>query len=154
MEATELREVKLSLLLAQAARVAPDGTVSMIGAGISVIAPTPQQLALAGTIEMPWSAAGVSHDLRFELIDADGAPVCAEGPAGQVPVVVEGQFQVAPAPVLRRGTPLTVPIGINFVLQQLDAASRYEWRFMVDGQTHADWRLGFSTLPKAQSQAA
>jgi hypothetical protein len=140
-------------MLAQSALVT-NGTVSMLGGGWTQIGPGPAPFAIAGVIEMPWEAAGVSHNLRFDLLDDQGQPVIVETPDGRQPVVIEGQFDVAPQPGLKKGTPLTMPIAINLPPQPLGAGLRFEWRLEIDGETHEDWRLGFNTLPLVQSRAA
>ncbi|HMJ03261.1 MAG TPA: hypothetical protein VK506_09980 [Conexibacter sp.] len=149
-----IRNVKVSLLLAQFVQEA-QGLVNMIGGGITVMGPDPSPVAIAGAIELPWDAAGVQHQIRFELIDSEGQPVLgpsAEG--GEVPIVVEGHFDVAPAPGTKRGTPLTFPIALNLPPQPIPPDGRYEWRLYVDGETHEDWRLGFTTRPAVQSNVA
>jgi hypothetical protein len=142
-----IRRARVTLLLAQAAQVVPNGTVSMLGAGATQIA-ADQPFAIAGAIELPWDAAGVDHKMRLELLDDQGKPVMTETDDGQQPVFIEGMFQVAPMPGLRRGTPLSMPIGINLGPQPLQPASRYEWRLELNGQAHEDWRLGFNTVPQ------
>lgn len=46
--------------------------------------------------------------------------------------------------------PLAIPIGPL----SLTPDARFEWRFEIDDEAHEDWRLGFTTLPEAQSQVA
>lgn len=148
-----VREVKVTLMLAQSAQAA-EGLLNTLGAGWTQIAQS-VPFAIAGIIELPWEAAGVPHTMRFDLLDDQGKPVTIETPdAGRQPLVIQGQFDVAPQPGLKRGTPLSMPIAINVQPQPLEPGTRYEWRLEVDGKTHEDWRLGFSILPDAQSKAA
>jgi hypothetical protein len=149
-----LREAKVTLMLAQAAQAA-EGLLNVLGAGwtqISVGTP----FAIAGIIEMPWGAAGEQHRFRLELLDDQGKPVVVETPEnGPQPVHIEGGFDLAPHPGIKRGTPLSMPLAINLPPQQLAAGTRYEWRLELDGQAHEDWRLGFSTRPAGpQAMAA
>ena len=142
-----LRKAKVTLMLAQSAQQVPNGTVSLLGGGLTQF-PADMPFAIAGTIEMPWDAAGVNHRFRLELLDSDGQPVTVTSAEGEEqPLLLEGQFAVAPQPGLRRGTPLSMPLAINLPPQPLAPGTRYEWRFELDGDTHEDWRLGFNTLP-------
>src|SRR4051794_6393845 len=133
-------------MLAQAAQAVPNGTVSVLGAGWTQIG-IGSPFAIAGIIEMPWEAAGEEHRFRLELLDDQGKPVMVETDQGEQPVCIEGGFNVAPQPGLKRGTPLSLPLALNMPPQPLAAGSRYEWRLDVDGESHEDWRLGFNTLP-------
>jgi hypothetical protein len=150
-----LRKAKVTLMLAQAAQAVPNGTVSLLGGGMTQI-PASMPFAIGGTIELPWDAAGVQHKFRLELLDSHGKPVMVDNPEGrQNPLLIEGVFEVAPQPGLKRGTPLSMPIAINMSPQPLAPATRYEWRIEIDDETHEDWRLGFNTLPPGpQAMAA
>ena len=149
-----LRKAKVTLMLAQAAQAVPNGTISVLGAGWTQI-PAGTPFAIAGIIEMPWDAAGVEHQFRLELLDDQGKPVMVDGGEGMQPVFIEGGFNVAPQPGLKRGTPLSMPLALNMGPQPLAAGSRYEWRLDIDGESHEDWRLGFNTLPPdPQAKAA
>src|SRR5689334_11199052 len=99
-----LRRTKVTLMLAQAAQAVPNGTVSLLGGGwtqIDVASP----FDIAGIIAMPREAAGEQHRFRLELLDDQGNPVMVPTDDGEQPVFIEGGFNVAPAPGLRRGTP-------------------------------------------------
>jgi hypothetical protein len=148
-----LRNTKVTLMLAQAAQ-AVNGLLNVLGAGWTVIGPgTP--FAIAGIIEMPWEAAGVPHRFRLELLDDQGKPVPGETPEGEEQSVeIGGDFNLAPTPGIKKGTPLSMPIAINLPPPQLIPGARYEWRLEIDGETHEDWRLGFGTQPESQSKAA
>src|SRR4051812_43684270 len=69
-----LRKAKVTLMLAQSALAVPNGTVSLLGGGLTQFS-ADMPFAIAGTIEMPWDAAGVDHQFRLELLDSDGRPV-------------------------------------------------------------------------------
>jgi len=66
--------------------------------------------------------------------------------AGQ-PLRIDGTFQATPAPGVKPGTPIDVPLAFNFGPQPIEPGSRYEWRLTIDGETHDDWRVAFSTRP-------
>lgn len=150
-----LRKAKVTLVLAQAAQVA-DGLLNVLGAGWNqTVVGTP--CAIGVIAELPWEAIGEKHRFRLELLDDQGkAVVLPTPPAGELkPVVLEGEFEVAPKPGTKRGTPMSWPLAINLGPMPLDGGKRYEWRLEIDGETHEDWRLGFSTLPSSpQAQAA
>ena len=141
-----VRNTKVTLMLAQAAQDA-NGLLNVLGAGWTQIVPG-SPFAIAGIIEMPWDAAGVRHKFRMELLDDQGKPVIVETPEhGPQPVAVEGGFDLAPNPGIKRGTPLSIPLALNLPPTALAPESRFEWRLEIDGETHEDWRLGFNTQP-------
>jgi hypothetical protein len=148
-----VRAVKVTLMLAQAANDA-GGLLQVIGGGWTQIGPDPAPFAIAGTMEFPWEAAGVPQKVRFDLLDDQGKPVMNGDPSGEKPIAIDGEWNVAPAPGIPRGTPLTAIIAINLPPQRFTPGSRYEWRMEVNGETHEDWRLGFAIRPDAQSKAA
>jgi len=149
-----VRTTKVTLMLADHAQAA-EGKLNVIGGGWTITGPGPVPFAIAALIEMPWDAVGVEHTLRFDLIDDQGRPVMTETDSGEQSVAIQGQFFLAPQPGIKRGTPLTMPIAVNLSPPPaIPANGRYEWRLEIDGETHEDWRIGFSTRPEAQSQAA
>jgi hypothetical protein len=146
-----VRSTKVTAMLAQFAQALPNGIVNIMGGGLTVIPYEIPVIFIAGNIQVGWDAIGVGHTMRFELLDDQGLPVVrADGEA----VVVDGQFNVAPNPGIMRGTPLGVPLALGVGPLELVPASRYEWKFEVDNESHEDWSLGFSTTPEAQSKAA
>jgi hypothetical protein len=146
-----VRSTKVTAMLAQFAQALPNGVVNIMGGGLAVIPPELPMVFIAGNIQIGWDAIGVGHTMRFELLDDQGLPVVKDD--GE-PIVVDGQFNVAPNPGILRGTPLVMPLALGVGPLQLAPASRYEWKFEIDGESHEDWSLGFSTMPKAQPKAA
>ena len=144
-----IRQNRVTLLLAQAVNEA-GGLLNVLGAGWNRVT-NGLPYAIAAIVEMPWESAGVHHRFRLELLDADGKPVLTDGPDGEVAVMVEGGFDVAPQPGVERGSPLNQPIAINLPPQVVEPG-RYEWRFELDGETHEDWRFGFRVLPNPGEQ--
>jgi hypothetical protein len=144
-----LRQTKATLMLADYAQTA-DGKLNVIGGGWTITGPRLSPFALVALIEMPWDAAGERHTARFELIDDQGRPVLVETEEGEQPLTIEAQFDLAPSPGVKRGTPLTMPIAINLSPPPpIPPGGRYEWRLDVDGETHEEWRIGFNTRPEA-----
>lgn len=146
-----VRSTKVTVHLAQFAQALPNGTVNIMGGGLTVIPAELPVVFIAGTLRFGWESIGSPHAIHFELLDDQGLPVAGQD---EKPVVVDGQVNVAPAPWIKRGTPLTVPLALGFGPLKLAPGSRYEWKFDIDGESHEDWSLGFSTMPEAQSQAA
>lgn len=134
------------MLLADYAQAA-EGKLNIIGGGWQLTGPIPTPNALAILIEVPWDRTNERHHVRIELVDADGGPVVALGPEGEVPVVLEADFEVGRPPGIKRGTPIAVPLAINMGPQPLAPDSRYEWRLSINGESNENWRVAFSTRP-------
>jgi hypothetical protein len=130
-------------MLADAATVS-EGKVNILGGCWTVTGPGPSQFAIAGAFEVPWDESNRQHTFRFDLIDLDGEPVVPVG--AEEPLAYQGQFEVGRPPGVRPGSCLTVP----FVLPspgpiQFPPGGNYEWRLMIDDQSHDDWRIPFTT---------
>ena len=136
------------MLLADYAQAA-DGKLNIIGGGWSVTGPAPTAFAIAIDIKVPWDQTNRPHVMRLELVDADGQPVLVPTPDGEQPVVVESTFEVGRPPGLKAGTPIDVPLALNFGAMPIPPGGRYEWRLTIDDESHEDWRLSFSTRPAA-----
>jgi hypothetical protein len=131
------------------------GKLYICGGGWSITGPEPSPSAIVLDIKVPWVGINVDHTFRLDLVDADGQPVEVETPEhGLQPLMIEGQFQVTPTYGAAPGLPLDALVAINMGPQPAIApGGRYEWRLAIDGQTHEDWRLAFSTrkVPLAQT---
>jgi Family of unknown function (DUF6941) len=147
--------MKVTLMLADAAQVS-EGKLYIIGGGWTVTGPDPIPFAIAMHIEVPWDQANSKHFFRLELVDADGHPVMVETPDGEQPLTAEGEFEVGRPPGVKAGTPLAIPMALNFApAPPIPAGGRYEWRLSIDEHSDEDWRLTFSTRPGGpQSMAA
>lgn len=132
------------MLLADYAQAA-DGKLNVIGGGWSVTGPGPAAFAIALDIKVPWDQTNVQHTLRLELVDADGRPVLVAAPEAEQAIFVESTFEVGRPAGLKPGTPIDVPIALNFPPLPLPPGGRYEWRLTIDGATDEDWRLAFTT---------
>jgi hypothetical protein len=136
-----------SVILAEAAQVS-EGKLFLLGGGLAIIPAQPKPLSLALLIQVPWDRGDERLDWVCELLDEDGAPVLV----GEVPVLVNGQFQAGRPPTWPEGAPLSVPIAINFSALPLQAGRRYTWRLAIDGATEPEWQTGFSVAnPPAQA---
>lgn len=132
-------QVHVTLMLAEAAQVA-DNKLYILGGGIAVISSTPSPLAIAVKIEVPWDRADVTHDWKLELLDADGMAVLVN----DLPVLVQGQFQIGRRDDLLPGSPLPMPLAVNFSGLGLPGGQRFAWRLIIDDNTDPDWQLAFS----------
>ncbi len=135
--------MKLTLLLCDAAQVA-DGKLYVLGGGWSVVGPGPTPMAIAAKVDVPWHEATASHAWTLELTDDDGAPVWIPTSDGNQPVEVAGEFQAYQPEGLKPGTPLDVPLVVNFGPLPLAPGRRYVWRFHIDGHTEDTWQAGFT----------
>ncbi|MCX7619603.1 MAG: hypothetical protein N2037_02020 [Acidimicrobiales bacterium] len=133
---------KVTMLLADAAQVA-DGKLFILGGGLAHIGPQPQPVALALLIEVPWDRANIPHDWKLELLDEDGMPVMAN----EMPVMVAGQFEAGRPAGHTPGSPLAVPLAINFSPLPVEPGRTYMWRFAINETSESDWSIRFAVRP-------
>jgi hypothetical protein len=136
-------QIRVTMLLAEAAQVA-DAKLFILGGGLSLISPFPGPLAIAMKIDVPWDRAGREHDWKLELLDADGMPVLI----GDRPVIVQGTFEVGRSDQLQPGTPLAMPLAVNFSGLTLPGGQRFAWRLVIDDDTEPDWQIAFTVAPE------
>jgi len=137
------------MLLADSAQAA-EGKLYVLGGGWSVTGPGPVPSAIAMKLEVPWDQANMPHHWELFLIDGDGQHVFVDTTEGTQPVEIRGDFEVGRPPGVPPGTPIDLPIAINISPMPLHPGSRFTWRLVVDGETHEDWELSFTTRPAAQ----
>ena len=130
--------VRAIMLLADAAQVA-DRKLFVLGGGITTIGPRPQPMGVAIRIEVPWDRANISHVWKLELLDEDGRPLTV----GEKPLVVTGRFEAGRPAGTRPGTPLSVPLAINFPAIPVVAGRSYTFQLSIDDTTHVDWQQSF-----------
>lgn len=147
------RGMRVTMLLADHAQVM-EGKLNVIGGGWTHTGPQPLPFAIAGIFEVPWHLANRQHTFQLDLIDLDGRPVMGKTPEGDQPITVGGTFEVGREPGLRQGASIPFLWAINSGPLPLDPGSHFEWRLLINGEAHEDWRLAFSTRPEAQSNAA
>ena len=139
-------------MLADSAQ-AVGGKLYILGGGWSLTGPEPASFALAVKIEVPWDQAGFSHTFRLALFDSDGQVVVNETRDGPQAIEIAAGFEVERAPGLRPGSPIDVPLAFTFAPIPLEAGERYVWRLEIDGHSHEDWRVAFSTRPRRDTSA-
>ncbi|MCC5950679.1 MAG: hypothetical protein JJU45_01140 [Acidimicrobiia bacterium] len=134
--------IDVTMLLADSAQVA-DGKLYVLGGGLAMVGPKPQPVAVAMLMRIPWDRANLKHNWKLELVDEDGQPVMA----GQRPLLVQGNLEAGRPAGLAPGTPLPVPMAINFSALPLPAGRSFEFRLAIDDTSEPEWVLPFSTRP-------
>lgn len=134
--------VGVTILIADSAQVA-DSKLYMLGAGLQLIGPRPQPIAVAVLISVPWDRMGIQHDWHLELLDEDGIPVMHN----DMPVMVSGQFEAHRPEGWQPGTPMSVPISVNFSALPVQPDHRYMFRFAVNGTSEQNWSISFGVRP-------
>jgi hypothetical protein len=131
-------DVGVTMLLCDAAQVA-DGKLFVLGGGLTVVGPRPQPVAIALLLAVPWDRANIAHQWSLELLDEDGRPV----PNADDPVAVWGRFEAGRPAGLQPGSPLGVPLAINFTTLPVTTGRTYLWQLQIEGRTRPDWRVRF-----------
>ncbi len=132
------------MMLADFAQVS-DGKLTIVGGGWSLTGPDAVPFAIAILVQVPWHLSNERHVMRLELLDADGQAVLVETDDGEKPLVVfdDAPFEVGRPAGLKPGTYLDFPVAVNSAPVELDSG-QYEWRFTIDGEGDAAWRLPFT----------
>ena len=140
----ELTKIKVTMFLADYALVS-EGKLSILGGGWNITGPDPTSFGLAVLFEIPIVSAQASYSFRLELIDAEGVGV--QLTENQEPLIVEGGIQLQDLEAARESGSafLNMPFAANFAALPLPPGKRLEWRLLIDGRGHADWRLPFTT---------
>lgn len=139
--------MKVTMTLADFARVSSDGKLDILGGGWSETGSNPCPSAIAITFEVPWAQTGSDHEVELMLLD-DKGNVVTDPASGEPLFRVTATFQaVRPTGVLL-GIPAVGNVAVNVPPLPLTPASRYTWRLTVDGQLNLDWELSFSTRPR------
>jgi hypothetical protein len=134
------------MLLCDSAQVA-DGKLYILGGGWSVTGPQPVPSAVAIKLEVDWHELSRPHHWELFLEDADGGSVMIETPDGSQAIEMRGDFMVGQPAGVPEGSPVDVPMAVNLGPLQLAPASRYTWRFTVDGDTLPGASVAFATRP-------
>ena len=134
------------MLLADSAQVA-DGKLYILGGGWSVTGPDPTPSAVAMKVGVDWHEFNANHHWELFLEDADGQPVRFDTPDGPQPIEVRVDFSATAPEGVPVGTPVDVPIAVNFGPIPLESASRYTWRMVIDGDSLPGGTVSFTTRP-------
>ena len=73
------------------------------------------------------------------MVDEDGRAVVARNR----PIGVTGRFEAGRPAGLKPGTPLSVPLAINFPSLPVTPGKSYSWLLTIDGESQPAWRVTF-----------
>jgi hypothetical protein len=109
---------------------AVNGKLYVMGGGWNILyAPNrPVNVSVALVLAIGWDETNRRHDLRIELLDADGNSVEIDG----TPVVVMQQFELGRPPGVKPGSSMNTPLSWTFSGLVLDEGG-YEFKVSVDG---------------------
>ncbi len=126
--------IRLNLMLAEAAQV-HQGKGFAFGLGVmALVAPQPNtsaQVAVCGTIIIPFVEMNRQHVIDIELFDLDGHPFLVTTPMGDQPFRISGGFRGALPPMFPRGAEIVAPFAVQFALPL--RPGRYRFRISLDG---------------------
>lgn len=138
--------MKVTLILADSAQVAQD-KLYILGGGWTWCGPQPVSFAAAGLIEVPWDQTNRQHHFLLRLVDPDGNLVLVPGPAGDQPLMIDGQLEVGRPPGTPQGASITVPVAFNFSNVPLPPGHRFVLELAINDETREEWQVGFNTRP-------
>lgn len=124
------------------------GKLFVIGGGLFAVfalGPNPvQQLAVCGTITLPFQELNREHVITITLVDMDGKPVMVTTPMGDQPFRIEGKLNATLPPLLPRGTSLPMPFAVLFSLPVQPGA--FYFGAVIDGNDRSLLKLPFTVL--------
>lgn len=121
-------EVRGIMLLCDGAQ-SVGGKLYVLGGGWSILRQQPgtqPNIGLAIKLAIPWSQANQRFEVTAQLVTDDHEPVVVQGRR----VEARGEVEVGHPPGLRPGTPLDVPLALNFNNVPLDPGG-YTWELRV-----------------------
>lgn len=134
------------MLLADSCQVA-EGKLYVLGGGWNMTGPAPMPQCIALIFHVPWNDANRRLRIALELLTADNRPVTQPGPLGEVPIRIDGEFEVGRPVGLPQGGTIDVPLAINVPPMQLPVDSQFVWKLSIDGHSSGANELPFSTRP-------
>jgi hypothetical protein len=144
--------MNVTMLLADSAQVA-EGKLYILGGGWSVTGPDPVPSAVAMKVGVDWHEFNSSHHWELVLEDADGQLVRFETPEGTQTIEVRGDFTTSTPSDVPQGTPVDVPIAVNFGPIPLEPGSRFTWRLVIDGESLPGASVSFTTRPLVEIES-
>ncbi len=136
----------VTMLLADSAQVA-DGKLYILGGGWSVTGPDPVPSAVAVKVSVDAHEFDANHHWELFLEDADGRLVQFETPEGMQGIEVRGDFSASEPVGVPHGTPVDVPIAVNFGPIPLAPGQRFTWRMVINGESLPGATASFTTRP-------
>ena len=123
------------MLLADSAQVA-DGKLYILGGGWSVTGPEPDAL---GRRDQGEASTGTSSTRATTGSSSSRTPTDSRSrfdtPDGPQTIEVRGDFSAIAPDGVPVGTPVDVPIAVNFGPIPLQDGARFTWRMVIDGET-------------------
>ena len=105
---------------------------------------------MAIKVGVDWHEFDAQHHWELFLEDADGNLVTFDTPEGAQSIEVRGDFSASEPSGVPVGTPVDVPIAVNFGPIPLAPGSRYTWRLVIDGESLVGADVSFTTRPPAE----
>jgi hypothetical protein len=140
-------DIRLSLMLAEFAQIHA-GKLTIVGAGLFAVfalGPTPmQQLAVCGTILLPFPELNRQHVVSIDLYDSDDKPVSVPTPMGEKPFKVEAFLNAALPPMMPRGSSVSVPFSVMFTIPIRPGV--FHFVAIVSGDERTRIKLPFTVL--------
>jgi hypothetical protein len=136
-------------MLADSAQ-AVNGKLYVLGGGWN-IAGGGGPSAVVALIQVEWNETNHLHHWVFELLNSDGEPIMAAGPAGEQAIRVEGDFEIGRPPGVTAGIEQPVPIAINLGPLPIGPGG-YVWRLTIDDVQSDDWRQAFTIVDALPGQ--
>jgi hypothetical protein len=90
-------------------------------------------MGLAVSLQVPWDQTNIPHMVLLQLLSEDGKPILDS--TGER-LRAEAKFEIGRPPGVKRGTPMPVPLAINFPNVVLPAGG-YRWELAIDDATLA-----------------
>jgi hypothetical protein len=137
------------MILADSAQVA-DGKLYILGGGWSVTGPDPSPSAVAMKVSVDSPEFNENHHWELFLEDTDGQLVQFETPEGTQTIEVRGDFSATAPSGVPVGTPVDVPIAVNFGPIPLAPSSRFTWRMVIGGESLPGATVSFTTRPPVE----
>ncbi|MCN4164329.1 DUF6941 family protein [Mycobacterium tuberculosis] len=130
--------MRVSLFLSDAAQAdAQSGKVHALGLGWRQCqTPTPP-FALVLFLDIDWDETNKQHQLKCQLLTADGDPVVVPGPHGPQRILFEAAAEAGHAPGAIHGTSVRMPLTLNIPAGIPLEPGIYEWRVEVEGYERA-----------------
>jgi hypothetical protein len=140
-------DIQLNLMLAEYAQLHA-GKLFVAGGGLlalyAVTGNSLHQIAVCGTITLPFAELNLEHTIAIGLFDQDGKSVMVPTPMGDQAFRIEAKLNAAlPAP-LQRGSALPMPFAVYFGIPI--AAGTYYFQVTVDGIERSALRLPLHVL--------
>lgn len=147
--------VRLNLMLAESATVHQGkGFAFGIGLMALVVAQpnTTAQVAVCGTIAIPFVEMNRQHTVGIDLFDWDGQPFLVTTPIGDQPFRINAALRGSLPPALPRGSEIVVPFAVQFALPL--RAGRFQFRISLDGGEVPEASLPLYILTPAEAGLA